>query len=103
MRYDDLVAQSIERREELRRKREELEEAEHNPATDLDAMRGFAHARLRECVSNTQATALYALLEEAIWPSVGANSDAGRIAAHALRLFVAQWSNHPDSRAEWWL
>lgn len=70
--------------------------------TPNDAMHAFARARLREGrMPNQQAVALTAVLEQTIWPLIGVVSHAGRNAELALRLFVRQWSGHPDYQEEW--
>ncbi len=68
-----------------------------------DEMFSFARQRLREEPSHTRRTALVALLEETIRPFTSADTEQGRVARHALRLFVAQWSTHLDYSEEWGL
>lgn len=80
--------------------------SDSHPATTAalrDEMFDFARQRLREEPSHTRRTALVALLEETIRPFTSADTEQGRMARHALRLFVAQWSTHPDYSEEWGL
>jgi len=68
-----------------------------------DEMFDFARQRLREEPSHARRTALTALLEETIRPFTSVDTEQGRVARHALRLFVAQWSTHPAYSEEWGL